>query len=156
MNIRLSHEFVEFVPETLQPGVLYASLRYATVVHRCCCGCGMEVVTPLSPTDWSLTFDGESISLYPSIGNWNYPCQSHYWITNNSVRWARPMSPELINSGRAHDQRTKHDYYGNAAITEPGVNGEHREYQQSNVLPTSMGIGRSFAKWLIRVCRRGK
>jgi len=34
------------------------------------------VVTPLSPTGWSLIFDGETVSLYPSIGNWNFPCRS--------------------------------------------------------------------------------
>jgi len=45
---------------------------------------------PLGPTDWKLTFDGESVSLYPSVGNWNFPCQSHYWIQENKVRWAPP------------------------------------------------------------------
>jgi hypothetical protein len=49
--------------------------------------CGNEVVTPFSPTDWELTFDGKTISLYPSIGNWSLRCQSHYWITKNKVEW---------------------------------------------------------------------
>ena len=82
----LKHEFVEFVPERLVDDTLYVSISYATAAHRCCCGCGREVVTPLSPTDWQLTFDGETVSLYPSIGNWNFACRSHYWIENNGVR----------------------------------------------------------------------
>jgi hypothetical protein len=61
-------------------GVLYVSPGYATVTHLCCCGCGAEVVTPLSPTDWKLTFDGVAISLSPSVGNWSLPCRSHYFI----------------------------------------------------------------------------
>jgi hypothetical protein len=47
---------------------------------KCCCGCGHEVVTPFSPTDWKLTFDCVSVSLYPSIGNWSPPCRAHYFI----------------------------------------------------------------------------
>jgi hypothetical protein len=74
------HKFVEFFPNDLEDDVIYVSFTYATVNHKCRCGCGNEVVTPLSPTDWKLTFDGVSITLYPSIGNWNFDCRSHYWI----------------------------------------------------------------------------
>jgi hypothetical protein len=54
-----------------QQDTIYISIRFATVGHKCCCGCGREVITPLSPTDWSLTSDGETVSLHPSIGNWS-------------------------------------------------------------------------------------
>ncbi|WP_310793974.1 DUF6527 family protein [Paraburkholderia sp. BL23I1N1] len=61
-------------------------MEYGTISHSCCCGCGNEVVTPLTPTDWSLTFDGEHISLWPSVGSWNLPCQSHYVVKSPGVR----------------------------------------------------------------------
>ncbi|MDB6026069.1 MAG: hypothetical protein JWM68_2292 [Verrucomicrobiales bacterium] len=83
-----SHKFVEFMPEKLEPGVIYVSLRFALVSHQCACGCGEEVVTPLSPKDWQLIFNGETISLYPSIGNWKFQCGSHYWIDQNRAVWA--------------------------------------------------------------------
>lgn len=86
----LTHKFVEFIPDDIKEGILYISLIYGTVVHKCCCGCGKEVVTPLSPRDWQLTFDGETISLSPSIGSWNLKCNSHYWVTNNKVEWVKP------------------------------------------------------------------
>jgi hypothetical protein len=79
--------FVELMPKEIEDGVLYISMEYATAIHLCACGCGNKVVTPLSPKDWKLTFDGDSISLSPSIGNWNFDCKSHYWIKNNNVRW---------------------------------------------------------------------
>ncbi len=60
------HKFIEFVPTELENDVLYISIDYCTAIHKCCCGCGNEVVTPISPTDWKITFDGESISLHPS------------------------------------------------------------------------------------------
>lgn len=108
---RLAHEFVEYIPDVLAEGTLYVSMRYATVVHKCCCGCGTDVVTPLSPTDWRLIFDGKTISLEPSIGNWSFACRSHYWIVGSTVRWARGMSDEEIAAGRAFDQRAKDAYY---------------------------------------------
>lgn len=107
----LTHEFVEYIPDDLQDGTIYVSVAYATVAHKCCCGCGSEVVTPLSPTDWELIFDGQSVSLDPSIGNWNFPCQSHYWIKRNRVRWARRWTQEEINAGSADDSLAKERYF---------------------------------------------
>lgn len=107
----LKYEFVEHIPGRLEDDTLYVSLRFATAVHKCCCGCGNEVVTPLSPTDWSITFDGVSISLDPSIGSWSLPCQSHYWIERNVVKWAPRWSKERIRAGRAADKRAKDKYY---------------------------------------------
>ena len=85
----LRHEFVSYIPEPLDFGMLYVSIPFTTVAHLCCCGCGNEVVTPLDPADWQMTFDGKSVSLYPSIGSWGLSCQSHYWIHRNQVRWAQ-------------------------------------------------------------------
>jgi hypothetical protein len=87
---RLEHRFVQHLPEVLEAGVVYVSVEFATAAHKCCCGCGEEVVTPLSPNDWKLTFDGDSISLSPSIGNWNFTCRSHYWIERNTAIEAFP------------------------------------------------------------------
>ncbi|HEX9504362.1 MAG TPA: DUF6527 family protein [Patescibacteria group bacterium] len=108
--ITFSHQFVEFVPEHLEQGVIYVSIPYATVTHKCACGCALGVVTPLAPYAWQLTFDGESVSLYPSIGNWTFPCRSHYWIRNNKVKWSYEWSEKEINAGRRaeHEKRERH------------------------------------------------
>jgi hypothetical protein len=109
--VKITHKFVEFVPEFLEDRTLYISIEYATAVHKCICGCGNEVVTPLSPTDWELRFDGETVSLSPSIGNWNFPCQSHYWIIHNRIRHSRKWSIEKIRSNREDDADEKRKYY---------------------------------------------
>ena len=96
--MKLSHKFVEFVPDVLEKGVLYVSMTYGTASHLCCCGCGREVVTPITPTGWKLIFDGETISLSPSIGNWNFPCRSHYWISNSCVEWEEDWSKRKANA----------------------------------------------------------
>lgn len=103
------HEFVEYAPEELASGTLYISIPYRTALHNCPCGCGIEVVTPLDPTDWKLTYDGETVSLYPSIGNWSFPCRSHYWIKNSEIVWAESWSDEKIRYGRQRDRSRKHD-----------------------------------------------
>lgn len=92
----LRPEFVEYVPDELTAGILYISERFRTCSHLCCCGCGEEVVTPLSPAEWSITKNGPLVSLWPSIGNWDYECRSHYVIERNRVRWARPMTNAQI------------------------------------------------------------
>ncbi len=126
-EIVLRHEFVECVPEDqdLREGTIYISIRFATATHLCCCGCGNKVVTPIRPTDWKLIFDGKTISLDPSIGNWSFACQSHYWIRHNKVKWARQWSQEQIALGRAHDTLVKDEYHGTGQVppnaADPGV-----------------------------------
>lgn len=118
---RVNHEFVEFIPDNLQDGVIYISIVYATASHRCCCGCGNEVVTPISPTDWKLIFDGCTVSLEPSIGNWGFICKSHYWITKNTVEWSSNWSDEKITFGRVQDKLTKNRFYGKSQPTSPSA-----------------------------------
>lgn len=104
---KLSPEFVRAIPQKLEAGVLYVSIDFATAAHLCCCGCGLEVVTPLSRTDWTLLYNGEAASLYPSVGNWSFPCQSHYWVDDGRVVWAGAWSRDQIERGRAFDHMAK-------------------------------------------------
>ena len=112
-EVVLAYEFVEFIPDDLKERTLYISITYCTAVHKCCCGCGREVVTPLSPTSWQLIFDGKTVSLYPSIGSWSLPCQSHYFITKNKVVWAPRWRKKQIEQGRAQETRARERYYAN-------------------------------------------
>lgn len=102
----MRHEFVEFMPNQLENGVLYISIPYNTATHLCACGCEREVVTPFSPIDWSITYNGRTVSLRPSIGNWNFPCKSHYFITDGQVSWSRAYTEEEMQSVREHDIAT--------------------------------------------------
>lgn len=106
----LRHEFVEFIPADLLEDVIYVSVMYATAVHRCCCGCGSRVVTPISPGGWTLTFNGETISLAPSIGNWSFPCRSHYWIRRNRVEWDATWSDAQTRPLAEVERRTMEDH----------------------------------------------
>jgi len=108
---RIRHEFVGLAPKQLEEGVLYVSVEYGSSLHNCFCGCGIKVATPFTPTDWELTFDGDTVSLSPSVGNWDLPCRSHYVIERDVVHWAGDMTREEIERGRAADRRRKAAYY---------------------------------------------
>jgi len=114
----LEHVFIDAFPESLSPGYLYISIPYASATHLCCCGCGNQVVTPMTPTDWRLTYDGETVSLYPSIGNWSFDCQSHYWIKRNRVEWAKRWSRDEIRAGRERDRIAKGTHYRAVQVKE--------------------------------------
>lgn len=92
--MHLESNFVETIPEKLEDGVLYVSIPGLVAIHKCACGCARDVVTPISAEHgWILIFDGENISLSPSIGNWSFPCRSHYWIRNGEVKWCKEERP---------------------------------------------------------------
>lgn len=108
----IAHRFVDSAPDVLDDGILYVSIRYATALHLCPCGCGNEIVTPISRKGWSVIFDGVSVTLHPSVGNWSYPCRSHYWIRRDRIEWAKD---------RFHDSPDRHQNSASAtASTAPG------------------------------------
>lgn len=102
---------VESFPRPLAAGVLYVSARFSAAAHTCACGCGREVITPLSPVQWQLECGPRGASLRPSIGNWNFPCRSHYWITDGRVKWDGDMSDYAIKAGRAVNARLRERYF---------------------------------------------
>jgi hypothetical protein len=108
----IQHDFVEFTPEILEEGVLYITIKYATASHLCFCGCGHKVVTPITPYDWTLLFDGDTVSLHPSVGSWNLPCRSHYWIRNDKLIWAGQWSQRQIDEAKNMDRIVTDRYFG--------------------------------------------
>lgn len=112
LHDRLEHRFTAIIPDRLEPGILYVSMEYATAAHSCCCGCGEEVVTPFTPTDWRMEFDGETISLSPSVGSWTLPCRSHYIVKCGKVTEAGPWSDEAVEAERRRDRASKARHYG--------------------------------------------
>jgi hypothetical protein len=119
--LTIRHEFVDFVPDQLEPGILYISVQYKTMAHLCCCGCRKKIVTPISPTGWELTFNGRAVSISPSVGNWNLECKSHYVISRGRVQWAGKWSKEMIEAGFARDRKAKQNYYNAPPSWEPST-----------------------------------
>lgn len=101
---------VKYLPESLDEGVLYVSKKYDVAGHLCPCGCGNKVITPLGPTEWKFKKNRGKPTLYPSIGNWELPCKSHYWIKEGRIEWSYQWSEEQILLGRQTEQEQKEQY----------------------------------------------
>ena len=108
-KIRLQR--VHYMPKDLEPGTLYVSEEFDSVLHICACGCGSKISTPLGPTEWSFKDTPGGPTLYPSVGNWQLPCQSHYWIRAGRIEWSIKWSPEQIAAGRKHEEERRNAYY---------------------------------------------
>ena len=98
MKLRL--QITETIPDDIEEGILYVCFAYWTTAHKCGCGCGQKVVLRLSPNHWAITLNGESVSMYPSVGNWQLPCRSHYWIQEGRVITAEQWSDKEIKRNR--------------------------------------------------------
>jgi len=108
---RVRLEEVEQMPSLLQPGTLYASQAYRTAAHLCACGCGEKVRTQLGPLGWRLTKGRAGPTLNPSIGNWQKPCRSHYYIRNGRVLWMEDWTDEEVHQGRRAEERRRDAHF---------------------------------------------
>lgn len=109
--MRIELQRVHYMPKELEPGVLYVSEEFGVGAHLCPCGCGAKIRTPLGPTEWAVEETGSGPSLWPSVGNWQQACQSHYWIDRGEVKWADEWTPEQIAAGRRHEEERQRAYY---------------------------------------------
>lgn len=107
---RFELQHVKVMPQDLQNGILYVSLEFGTAHHLCACGCGLKVRTPLSPAEWELQETSLGPTLRPSIGNWQFPCKSHYLIQKGAVVWSNQWSDARIAAGRETEQRKLREY----------------------------------------------
>ena len=106
-TVRWETEWVEDLPEVMERGKVYISIKHRLTEHLCACGCKAEVSLPLGRSDWRIEYDGETVSLRPSVGNWRLPCGSHYIIRESRTQWCRAWSPEEVIAGRIRDRQKK-------------------------------------------------
>ena len=109
--MRFELERVHYMPAVLQPGIVYFAEEFGAAAHLCACGCGTKIRTPIAATEWCLTDDPDGVSLSPSIGNWQHPCRSHYWITGGNVKWAGPWSDAEVLRGREREAIRRQRYF---------------------------------------------
>jgi hypothetical protein len=104
---------VQYLPIELEPGILYVSEEFEVAGHLCPCGCGSKIITPLGHTEWSFSEYKGKGTLYPSIGNWQLPCKSHYWVTNGEIQWSYKWTEEQIEAGRRAEDMRRKMFYNN-------------------------------------------
>ena len=60
--------------------------------HLCPCGCGEPVYLQYGGKGWNITLsiNGrglKSVTISPSVGCFDFPCKSHYFIRENKIIW---------------------------------------------------------------------
>lgn len=104
---------VHYLPKELGEGFLYVSEEFGVAGHLCPCGCKNKIITPIEPTEWSFKEFNNKPTLFPSIGNWQLPCKSHYWITDGKIEWSYQWSEQQIIEGREAEEEKRKTYYDN-------------------------------------------
>ena len=110
-SMRFKLQRVQLMPKELKTGVLYVSEEFGTAAHLCACGCGVKIRTPMGPTEWSVEETKKGPSLWPSVGNWQQACQSHYVIYRGEVIWADKWSSKRIAAGRHAEESRRKTYF---------------------------------------------
>ena len=108
-TIRLDR--VHYMPKILEPGVLYFSEEFDSALHLCACGCGAKISTPIGAVEWTIEESDNGPTLFPSIGNWQQPCNSHYWIRDGQIIWSHQWTHEQIAAGRRMEESRRSVYY---------------------------------------------
>lgn len=132
--------FVEVIPDNLKDGTLYISLEHSTAIHLCCCGCGREVVTPIGKANWMLYRAESVVTLSPSIGNWNLPCRSHYFIRRNQIHWVGALNASQIREVQQKD-------LADAKAAAASRNRQRSVSTQHNPRPSSANSGLLSMLW---------
>lgn len=103
MIYQILPEFVDEIPEEIDEGYLYLCLPYNAVIHKCACGCGEIISTPLDKKHgWIMQYDGETVTLSPSVGNGSYKCRSHYFIRGNGIVWLGKIDSPIQEKKKEH------------------------------------------------------
>lgn len=102
---------VTYLPTKLEPGILYFSKKYGVAGHLCPCGCGNKIITPLGKTEWHLKVKNGKPTLYPSLGNWQLSCRSHYFIIDGEIEWSYQWSDDQIKTGWHAEELKRKSYF---------------------------------------------
>lgn len=120
---RMELRNVHYMPKVLVPGILYVSEEFHTAAHLCACGCGAKIRTPLGPTEWAMKVTPTGPSLWPSVGNWQRACRSHYVVDHGSIIWRGQWTPEQIVAGQHLEQVRRHVHYAIPSGQNSGIFG---------------------------------
>ena len=89
------HKFIRYMPDKIQPGIIYITVFYGQITFRCPCVRGEVIKRILKPgqvNPFWFEFDGHTVTLGPQIVS--VQCQTHFRIINNKVVIPGPPNPD--------------------------------------------------------------
>lgn len=157
---RLRPRFVRAIPadgSQIEEGYLYIALQYNTIVHRCPCGCGGLSEIGLAPGLRTIEYDGEKVSLWPSIGARSLKCRSHYWIQKNEVAWAEELPADMDSWYEAmrREAQGKRRQIGTGSVVASGLSDADAETREGDSAGMSW-LRRIVSAWFVKAGSRAK
>ena len=98
---------VDRTPRDLESDAIYVNDEFELATLLCACGCGHKV-TLLVPDGHTVINDEGFATVRPSIGVWDAPCRSHYFVSRGVVEWCRSWTEEQIQNTMLR-QRARHE-----------------------------------------------
>lgn len=88
-RILLNFEKVYYMPniKDMKENVIYISDEFKVSGHKCMCGCGSLTIMPLGNNEWNYEIKNNKLTMWPSVGNYQMPCKSHYIIQNGGANF---------------------------------------------------------------------
>lgn len=95
--MRYVYRAVDRIPANLDPGIVYHSEEFELAAFLCPCDCGHRVML-LVPDSHSVWNQSGFATISPSVGVFDAPCKSHFFIRSGEVDWLNAFSPAQANS----------------------------------------------------------
>jgi hypothetical protein len=89
--MKYRYQKVDRTPATLVDGVVYHNEDFELAALSCACGCGHRI-TLLVPDSHQVFDHGGFATVRPSIGVFDAPCLSHFFVTAGDVEWLDAFS----------------------------------------------------------------
>lgn len=99
------------MPAEFEAGILYVSKEFGIAGHLCACGCGNRIMTPLGAAEWAIKTKNDRISMWPSIGNGQLQCKSHYIIRNSKIIWCHSMTDDWTKTDLERAEKKRKHYF---------------------------------------------
>jgi Family of unknown function (DUF6527) len=100
------YQSVDRIPDILRDGVVYHTEEFELAGLLYACGCGHRVIL-LVPDSHQVWDQNGLATVRPSIGVFDAPCKSHYFITAGVVEWL-PASTGAQAASIMHAQIARH------------------------------------------------
>lgn len=95
--MKYRYRLVERIPNILQEGIVYHTEEFELAGLLCACGCGHRI-TLLVPDSHRVSDERGYATIWPSIGVFDAPCKSHYFINAGEIQWRPAFSASQVSN----------------------------------------------------------
>ena len=104
---------IEYIPDKLDPGIVYHNKEFEIAALLCPCGCGHRI-SLLVPDSHQIYSENGLVTIEPSISVCDSTCKSHFYIKSGNIKWFHAFSESQVHLIMS-DQIARHAYQDNSS-----------------------------------------